>query len=294
MKFIFFILFLPALIVHAQMLENPRGEILEERPFFNPEFIKKHKIRSFRGNYSTKFNFDIIRPNNDVFVYQFDRLGQLVRKYKILKGDTLATSYQYDYKGNITLRRETNKFGFYEYRFWYDDRDRMTKMEIRREQEVDYNKFSFELDESTIIAVEKYEYISLGQLNYKRICYNKSGRIYKNEYYYFNEDGYLAKRETALHNGNNRVEENYFYDQKNRVTEVKTIFVSAGGRSERKIFEYDEMGNIISRKVYSGENIAQEDQLVYREKDNSLKAIISREAGESMLTILEFKLYRFY
>ncbi|MEX1002531.1 MAG: hypothetical protein WDZ35_10495 [Crocinitomicaceae bacterium] len=288
------ILLLVPFFTSSQMLLNPKGEVLEEMPFFNPDFIKSLHIKSFRGTYATKFNQDIIRPNDDTFVYEFDRLGQLVRKYKIRLNDTLVTTYQYDYKGNVIVLRESNKYGFHEYRYKYDQRDRLIEMELRRDKKPVRNKLSFELDENTVVAKEKYEYLPLGEMDYKRLCYNQSGRIYKTEFYYFNDRELLAKKESALHNGNNRVEVNYFYNEQDKITEVKTRFISSEREDARKIFTYDEAGNVLSRHIYNGKQLLIEEQLVYKKEDNTLKAILSREANEAMITILQFKEYRFY
>lgn len=279
----------------GQMLLNPKGEVLEDMPFFNADYIKKHKVKSFRGTYATKFDHDIIRKNQDAFVYEFDKLGQLVRKYKILRGDTLLSTYIYDYKGNVLIHRETNKMGYYEHRYAYDSQNRMTKMELRRDYQTTHNKLSFELDESNTVAKETYEYIPLeGEKDYKKICYNGAGRIYRIEFYYFNDQGKLAKIERALHNGTNRVEVNYFYDNKGRIEEVKTIAKSKKTHTNRKLFTYDDQDNVLSRHLYRNNELLIEEQLVYYEDNKMLKAVISREANQAMLTILEFSSYRSY
>lgn len=291
MKTLFIICILSPALTFGQMLVNPKGEVLEDMPFFNAEFMKAHNVKSFRGNYSTKFDHDIIRPNEDSYVYEFDKLGQLVRKYKILMKDTLISTYLYDYKGNVTMHRESNKFGYYEHRYKYDDRNRMIEMELRREKEASYNKFSFELDESNVVATERYEYIPLEGIDYKKMCYNGAGRIYRIEFYYFNEDQQLAKKESALHNGTGRSEVNYFYNAKGQIEEVKTISKASKTHSKQKIFTYDESGNVLSRKIYRNDDLISEEQLVYDEKTSLLKAVISR-VENNKLVILEFKSYR--
>lgn len=287
-------LLLPVLS-YGQMLLNPKGEVLEDMPFFNAAYIKKYKIKSFRGTYATKYDNDIIRKNQDAFVYEFDKLGQLVRKYKILKGDTLLSTYIYDYRGNVLIHRETNKMGYYEHRYTYDSENRVTKMELRRDIETRQNKLSFELDESMTIAKETYEYIPLeGEKDYKKICYNGVGRVFRIEFYYFNEKGKLAKIESALHNGTNRVEVNYFYDNQGRVEEVKTIANSKKTHVNKKLFTYDEDDNVLSRHLYRNDQLLIEEQLIYFEDTKKLKAVISREANQAMLTILQFSSYRNY
>ena len=278
----------------GQMIVNPKGEVLENTPFFNAEFVKSKNVRSIRGNYATKFDMDIIRPNEDAYVYEFDRLGQMVRQYKVHLGDTLINTYQYDYKGNITVHRESNKFGYHEYRYKYDQLNRLTEMELRRDKVSAYNKLSFELDQTKIVSTEKYEYIALDGKNYKRMCYNSAGRIYRIEFYYFDKKERLYKKESALHNGRNRMEVLYFYDKMNRIVELKTISKSTNPIITQKKFEYGENGELLSKKVFRDEKIISEEQLVYHEDTKLLKAIISRGAEHNKLTILKFDKYRKY
>lgn len=275
----------------SQTVLNPYGEILEGLPFFNKDVIKQFNVKSIRGHYATKFDMDVIRPNSDAYVYEFDRLGQLVREYKIHMGDTLISSFQYDYKGNITLHRESNKFGYYEKRYSFDDRNRVTKLELRRDKKSHFNKLSFELDESKIVSEESFEYIALEGLNYKKLCYNSSNRVYRIEFYYFNEKGQLIKKESALHNGSGRVEVNYKYSFKGMVEEVVTVGVGSGRHEKTKKFEYDKLGNVLSRKVFRNAKIISEEQFVFFERTGLLKAIISRGAAGNMLTILQFSKY---
>lgn len=294
MKYFLIISILVPLFSSGQMLLNPKGEVLGDMPFFNPGFIKSHQVKSFRGNYATKFDNDIIRPNKDAFVYEFDRLGQLVRKFKILMGDTLLSTYIYNYKGNVLIHRESNKMGYYEHRYRYDDRNRIVKMELRRDKNSSHNKLSFELDENHTISTEKYEYIPLDGIDYKKICYNGADRVYRIEFYYFNDKEQLAKVESALHNGTNRKEVNYFYDEAGRIEEVKTISKASKTHKRKKIFTYDDKGNVLSRHSYRNDKLLSEDQLVYFDDSHLLKAVITREDQSGMLTILQFKSYRSY
>lgn len=274
------------------MLVNPKGEVLEDMPFFNAAFMRDQNVKSFRGNYSTKFDHDIIRPNDDSFVYEFDKLGQLVRKYKILLNDTLISTYQYDYRGNVVVHREKNKFGYHEHRFKYDDRDRMIEMELRRDKVSNYNKLSFELQEENVVAIERYEYIPLEGIDYKKVCYNGAGRVYRIEFFYFNSDKKLSKVESALHNGTGRKEINYFYNEQGLIEEVKTISKASKKKQIRqKLFTYDEEGNVLSRMIYRNDELISEEQLVYFEDTKLLKAVISR-TEENKLVILQFKSYR--
>lgn len=292
MRYILFIFMLVPIIGTGQMLLNPKGEVLEDLPFFNPEFVKEHKVKSFRGYYATKFDHDIIRPNEDSFVYEFDRLGQLVRKYKITMGDTLLSTYIYDYRGNVLIHRETNKFGYHEKRYRYDNQNRVVEMELRRDRYAKMNKLAFELDEKHTVAVEQYEYIPLEGNNYKKVCYNGSGRVYRLEFYYFDKENRLVKIESSLHNGSGRSEINYFYDENGFVEEVKTISRASGTHTNRKLFSYDDGGNVLSRHVYRNDKLVNEQQIVYFEDTGLLKAILTREDEESMITILQFKQYR--
>ena len=278
----------------GQMVLNPSGEVLGNRPFFSAEFVKSHRIRSFRGNYSTKFDMDIIRPNEDAFVYEFDNLGQLTRQFKIHLKDTLINTYQYDYKGNIIMHRESNRLGYYEYRYKYDSKNRVIEEEVRRDKIYDHNKWSFELDKTTIVSTERYEYTELEGEDFKKVCYNSANRIYRIEFYYHDEKGRLSKKESAMHNGRGRIEVNYTYNKLNQLIQIETVAKKSNPIINIKAFEYDDQGNVLSKKEFRNDKILSEDQLVYHEETKELRAVISRGQESNKLTILKFDSYRHY
>lgn len=276
------------------MVINTSGEVLGNKPFFNADFVKNLNIRSFRGNYSTKFDLDVIRPNEDSFVYEFDNLGQLVRQYKIHMKDTLINTYQYDYMGNIVMHRESNKLGYYERRYKFDAQNRVIQEELRRDKVYDHNKWSFELEKSTVVSTEKFEYIELTGKDYKKICYNSANRVYRIEFYYYNQDGLLSKKESAMHNGRGRIEVNYEYNGLGQITQIESTAKRTTPIVTLKVFEYDDLGNVLSRKEFRNNKILSEDQLVYDEDSKMLKAVISRGEEANKLTILKFDNYRHY
>lgn len=285
---------LASAISFSQMIVNQNGEVFENKPFFNKDFIQKHNIKFIRGNYSTKLDMDIIRPNDDRFVYEFDKLGQLYRQYKIHMNDTLVSTYQYDYKGNVLVHKESNRVGYYEYRYTYDQQGRITSLETRRDYLAQQNKLSFDLDQSKIIAKETYEYEQLEGIDYKLKAYNGSGRIYKVQYYYHNENGQLTEMESALHNGRSRTKKTYQYNENGQLISVTELSGKGFMSEEEKSFEYDEFGRLSAKKIYRNKKLLKEDQIVYQDNNDKLRAIISRGEAKNKLTILKFDEYRFY
>jgi len=280
--------------IWAQMIVNQNGEVFENKPFFNKDFIRKNGIKFIRGNYSTKFDMDVIRPNDDRFVYEFDKLGQLYRQYKIHLNDTLVSTYQYDYKGNILVHKESNRVGYYEYRYTYDEKSRITSLEVRRDYAAQQNKLSFDLDQTKIVSKETYEYESLEGNDYKLKAYNAAGRIYKVQFFYHNEDGQLIKMESALHNGRSRTKTSYSYNSTGQLISVKELSGKGFSIEEEKLFEYDEKGRLSAKKIYRNKKLQNEDQIVYQDDADKLRAIISRGDEKNKLTILKFDEYRFY
>lgn len=280
--------------LYGQMVVNTAGTVFENKPFFNKEFIKSNHIKFIKGNYATKLDMDIIRPNDDKFVYEFDKLGQLYRQYKIHLGDTLISTYQYDFKGNIVVHKESNRVGYYEYRYTYDDKNRMTSLEVRRDYTTQQNKLSFDLDQSKIISKERFVYEKLEGIDYKKVSYNSSDRIYKIQFFYHNEAGQLIEMESALHNGRNRTKTIYQYMQDGQIKSVKQLSGKGFSISEEKRFEYDEKRRLSAKKTFRNRRLIVEDQIVYQDDSDKLRAIISRGDEKNKLTILKFDEYRFF
>lgn len=278
----------------SYIFDNQNGQVLSDRPYFDVAFIKSHGIRKIKGHFLTKASMDIIRETNQVYTYEFDRLGQLIREYQIKNNDTIITLYTYDADGHITYIMNSFRAGFITEHFIYDKLGRIILKETRREVNKKTSNLEFEAAESYEISSEKYEYIDLGSGNYKMLYYNKMGKVYKEEFFFLNEEKLLKKQETRMVIGSARKEILYLYDQKNRLTEIKSESWIMGHTKENKKFEYDEEGKVMAMHYYKNDHYETEYQILYDEQTHFVKSVISRNAANDFITILKFTEYSFY
>jgi len=279
--------------LQGQMIDHSTGELFAEDPTFNVDFIRQNKIKSIKGNYATKADLDKIRTNRNVYVYEFSQKGQLTKDYKTIIGDTIVRMYEYDDKGNLLLIRKTDRHGFHSYHYSYDSLDRILSKEYRRDLNKSYNKTTFELGQSFIISKQTFGYKETKE-GTKKLYYNTSGRIYKTELFYKDENGYLIKQEarSMMGSGTDKVE--YIYNSSGLLKEKKTTSYLTNNNTTKIKYEYDQYENILAQHYYRNKVYKTEYQIVYDSETFLLSALLSRDIETNIITILKFSEYSYY
>ena len=276
------------------MLDNIEGKTLGEVPYFNEAFVKRNKIKSIKGYYSTKATLDIIRKSKDVYYYEFNELGQLIKDYRTQYGDTLISMYAYNDAGLLNVLRKSDNGGFHSYHYIYDEKARIISQEYRR----DFNKVgdvaSFELDQSFSISIEKFEYVEMEGLDYKKIYFNTADKAYQEEFFYFEENGYLIRQEARMKMGASYTNTTFVYDDFGRVKEksiekrVQNVYTS------KWVYEYDKHSNVLAQHYYKKEVYLTENQIVYSPDNLLIDAVVSRDVETNLVTILKLSDYAFF
>ncbi len=224
--------------VHAaDILDNSHGQVLGEQPFFNPAFIKSAKIKKIKGFYSTKASMDIIRSSNQFYTYEFDKEGRLIREYLTKNQDTIVKLYTYDSNSRISYYSESNYYGFKSQHFVYDSLNRIVLIETRRETNLNKSKIDFNRGESYEISNEKFEYVDLENGNYKKLYYNSSQNVFKEEIVYHDKNHSVNKQETRMMMGSARKEVAHIYDTDNGYTEFNSESWIMGDKSVKYVLE---------------------------------------------------------
>ena len=294
MKHLFPIFFFTAIHLHAQMLINTDGILFGDHPAFNEQFILQHKIHSFRGYYSTKAELDIIRPSNESCYYEFNKAGQLIREYHTRFGDTLFSSFEYDYKSRLLKMRKADQYGYHWYSYHYDDKDRITEREYRLDRSKKGGRYSFDPDETCRQSKENYEYIDYDDRTYKKNYINGVGKIYREELVYLDETGRMDHSTSRTMTGAARTETKRLFDKKGHLTEVTSYVKLMEENTTVSKFEYDKEGNLLAEHVYKNEEYLTEKQLVYEVGTSILQAIVTRKAATNFMTIVKFGDYSFF
>ena len=279
--------------VNGQIIDNHSTEIFAEDPVFNPIFIRNNKISSIKGYYSTKADLDRIRSNKNIYVYEFNPKGQLIKDYKTRAGDTIVRMYEYDDNSNLIFIRKTDRFGYHAYTFEYDSLNRMTKKTYSRDLNRTINKIDFVLDRSYIISEQTFGYEATSK-GIKKLYYNSVGKVYKTELFYYDTDGYLIKQEATSKTGSGTDKTEYSYNLQGLLKEKKTTSFLTNNNTTRIQFEYDAHENVMAQHFYRNEVYKTEYQIVYDSRTLLLSALLSRDVESNIITILKFSDYTYF
>ena len=287
------IIFFVKLSVVGQMLDNSSGELFSEDPKFNSQFIKKNKVKSIKGYYSTKADYDRIRPTNNVYVYEFNEVGLLSKDYKTHKKDTVVRAYEYNSKNQLTILRQSDQFGFHSYHYEYDTLGRLISKEYRRDVNITGSKIAFQLDKSLSVSTEEFTYVKTTN-HLKMNYFNSLGKLYKYAFFYTDNNGYLFREESQSINGNSRSETTYNYNE-NGFLKEKISEKEIGKKITTRIkFEYDHQNNVLAQHYYRNGVYKTEFQIVYNSATMLLNALLARDIETNVITILKFADYTFY
>ncbi len=277
----------------SQILDHSKGELFSEDPEFNQTFILDNKIKSIKGFYSTKSNLDRIRPNSNVYVYEFNTLGQLVKDYKTIFNDTIIRYYEYDARNNLLSIRKTDNYGYYSYQFKYDSLDRVIEKEYRRDLNKTYSKLNFDLDKSFSISKQKYSY-EMTKLGLKKYYYNTTGKVFRIEFFYQDENGYLLKQESNAIKGSTIGKVEYEYNEQGLLKERITTSLLATHNVSKIKYDYDANENILAQHYYRKGKYRTEYQIVYDSRTMLLSALLERDIETNIITILKFSDYTYF
>lgn len=290
---VLFILILSNNCLFGQMLDNSSGDTFGKKPFFNTSFIKKNQIKEIKGYFSSKASMSGIEPSDDIYVYQFNRKGQLAKEYKTAYGDTIVNQYTYDKVGNLIQMRTSDKYGFHSHLYKYDSLNRIIEKEYRRDLNKSGDRINFQLDRSFHISGETYSYENT-PIGLKKYYYNNSGKVYQTEFFYRDEDGYLLKYDSKLKTGSGRSKTTFKYGDKGLISEKVNETFLTKKTVTKTVFEYDEYQNVLAQHYYRNDIYITEFQIIYSEQTGLLSVILTRDVKTNFITILKLTDYTFY
>lgn len=289
--------YLTTAIVYGQMLNNLHGEAFTDEPFFNAQNIRANKIKRIIGHYSTKRMNDQIRPSQLIYVYEFDTLGRLVQKYESIQVnggiDTVVTQYEYQPNGFLKIKRRSDKNGFYTYLFDYDSSGRVIREEFRRSLNKNQDILNFDLDKHYTITFETSSYSNQPGFE-KRTYFNSYNKPFKEKISFYDKNGYLTEESEKLKVTSGRKNTTYTYNERGLLREIKTVSTVMGKSITKYTFDYDAIGNLLSKKIYRDSVYATEIQIVYSKSTGLIHAILTRQVSTNFITLLEFDKIEFY
>lgn len=272
--------------------------VFAEEPFFNSQFIQKNKIKLITGSRSSKKVKDIIRTKGLDYYYEFNTQGYLTKQMstfhnQIEKKDTNVIIYYYNNKNLIETVRKTDSYGYFSNHFLYNDSNKVISQTYCRDENHCDFKGEFDLAKQYIINTDSFAYETQGEFMQKKQFFNKYNKVYREEFFYFNDLGYLREIYSRYIIGNKRNKTLYEYDEKGRVGKIIYIDDVSSSNQESEVFIYDDLDNLLEIKYYHNEKWKTSKQFLYDKKTYLLTAQLIQDIETEFIQIIQYQ-YVFY
>ena len=291
------IVFLMSIPLYGQLLNNKLGEAFTDKPFFNERIVAQNQIESITGKFILKKMGDVMRETRLKRAYYFDENGRLIKRIETTQAkegqDTLITFFEYDPRGNLTVMRRKDQYGYYATYYDYDSLNRVIREEHKRNLNKAKEPFAFELGDEFIVSYETSSYENYDGQE-KRTVFNSYGVPYRDEITYTNEYGQITEVVDRLRRTSGINQKRYIYNDKG-LLDTLLIISNQSGRQERLYtFEYDEYNNLIAKQYFKNGDHQTEYQLLYDNKTGLMNYILTREVATNYITILKLDQYNFH
>ena len=292
MRLIFLISFLALGSVHAQVLDNRMGEAFTDKPFFNEDFVKRNRLKRLNGTYTYKNQGGPMRETKFKHIFEFDSDGRLILTYETRTDDgTKDTSwniYEYDEYGYLDLHRKSDEDGFTVVRYTNDSIGRVIKEEYVRE--IDSNG---RVVRTLTFNEERFVYAEFDNQT-KCTHYNNYDLPYLDEVCNYNDLGYLVSREERIKMTSSVYTYTHEYNDKGKLAAIKKTSNRKSGILEEMTFKYDELGNLLEKRIYRDGVFTTDIQIIYNSKTKLLSAVLTKQVSTGFMTIVRFNDYEFY
>jgi YD repeat-containing protein len=275
------------------VLDNRSGEAFTDKPFFNTSFIKENKLKQLKGTFVYKKQGEAMKNTTFNYVYAFDRSGNLEYTFETRTDDgttdTTWNRYSYDEKDRLSVFRKSDQSGYSAIHYQYDNQDRIISEEY-------FTEFTDSLGMVVrTLAFNKETYVYSDFDNQiKRVKYNNYDLPYMEEFFNYNQDGYLIERIERIKMTSDVFTYHYGYNENGKLaTIVKTTNKSEVPVEELK-FKYDELGNLLEKHIYKNGVFTTDVQIIYNSRSRLLSSVITRQVSTNFMLILRFLDYEFY
>lgn len=309
LKYLILILIVICVKSNAQMLLPSLQNGVDKYPNFNPEYIKKHNIKSLVFDIIDKKDLQVAVDKGLIHSYEFNKEGKLTRFYytvvsktitqeihtgavykkrkKISNGgvyykneyvyDTISTRFYYDDKNRLTHSRY-NDGAYYEAMYYeYNEDDLVTKIIRAKETNVSEDKSSFQLGIQTVLSDERFQYVKLGDKQLKKLCLNDENRVFKEIIMTYDECKYITSLNESFTATWISQESKFAYNFNHQMIE-KTYKSNSGGTLQTKsTFEYDTKGNLLTEKQYKNDVLYNELSYLFDDSDQRVKSYLNRD-----------------
>jgi hypothetical protein len=266
--------------------------------FFNSKDIAEKKIKQIKGELHYKRPGKPMYSRDRFYLYDFDDKGRLTRYLEVFKNvnaqyDTLATFYEYNNENLLTVKRETDAFGFFSNRYVYNDKMQVVADVLLREINALSSKTQFELRKDFVVAQEdfKIEYSEDGNIASKKVM-NDVGNVYKTiEYIYNNKLLIEYTKRYVLTGAIERTK--YQYDENNKLIKKEEEQGVMGKSFLVSNYVYNEENFLIEVNIFKNDVQFHHKEFLISTDTKLVSAKIDNRKNEEVIDIVKFK-YEFF
>ena len=289
MKLFNILSFLIPVFGFGQMMENEKGTIFSDHPFFNEKFIRSVKLKSLTGTISSKKELGTIKQTGKKQAYFFNENGSFAGSFQVSqKNDTSFIYYEYDNNKNMIVKRFSDSYGFYSYTYTYDRQNDMVKKVYAREKNANKSKINFKLGEQYVVFQEGYK-VEVTDSILTKLILNSNGRPYQRQQQFFNSLGYLVRVENKLLINNQVSKEVYEYNERGLLKSIQYYDHKDTIPTKGFLYNYDEWGNVSFIDEYRKNVRTKHKEILYDQSNFILKTILSQDLKTNLITITKFK-----
>jgi hypothetical protein len=287
---------------------------------FNADSILHNKIKSILANIQYKPDEHIISDKGLKEYYQFDSLGRIqyywrnkVRNYttdiiqhpatyrhgKRVGGgyseyknyyvyDSVFVNYYYDYKNQLSCRRECDGDFYYTWYYIYNTDGTIARQTHCRETNVGKGHSDFRLGVQSIISIEDFSYEKYSPTQIKKLCLNDEGKPYKETMMLFDKSGRIIDSRESYTAGGIRIVTTWKYDSLGRTSQMTYTSNAGDAIADITNFNYDSLGRIESMKRFHNAILTDEFSYLYEKNSPIAYAYINRRHVELGIDIVKF------
>jgi hypothetical protein len=282
----------------AQIIDNSKGLLVDGESYFNPDFIKRNKIKRIIGELAVKEEMQPIRSKGLINFYEFDEEGRLIEKLKTfkLRGgriDTSAQTFAYNDLDQLVQESLFESSGYSSQKYQFDDSGRVVSQSYYRGENLSPFNYQLQKGKTMELKEERFSYEVIDSLTFKKIYYNSNGTAYKEGVIRYNRAGLKISERIRFYAIERYSEVDFQYDEYGRLEEINRKSRIYSTKSSSIRFEYDEYGNVVTEKRFENGDRVLNREFLYDVSTFLLKAELSKNEENNTIHIIKFR-YEYY
>jgi hypothetical protein len=305
-----------SLVNSAQVLLPSPETAFEPQHNFNSSIIKTKGIKRITFEIIDKKDFEVAVDKNLTEMYEFNAEGLLSRYYytTIVKTfekhitsvsrkkktttqvvndylyDTVSTSYFYNNRNQLILKRYHDGQNYYESRYFrYDSLGNLTKEMRFKETNASPDKSVFILGNQLQLSEDSFQYQRFPSGQVKSVLLNNENRPYKQRIINFDSLGRkLSINESYTAAG--WIMQDHVFEYKGGHLTRATFEGNANNHILlQNLYEYDEKNELYSEKQYKNEVLLKEISYVTDRVNGLLNSLVIRDPINKTMRIIKLK-----